>query len=87
MSKVILTEQVKNTNSSKLMSASQVTFDTSISDFPSDINTVQEALDYLSSLNLLIGTKITILASGSWVCPATGQWGLELHGGGGLSWQ
>ena len=33
--------------------------------------------------NLLIGTKITILASGSWVCPATGQWGLELHGGGG----
>ena len=64
-------------------SASSISFDYSISDFPSDINTVQEALDYLSSLNLLIGTKITILASGSWVCPATGQWGLELHGGGG----
>lgn len=63
-------------------SASSISFDYSISDFPSDINTVQEALDYLNS-KVPVGTKITLLASASWTCPCTGTWTLEMHGGGG----
>lgn len=34
-------------------------------------------------IDILVGTEIMLLASCTWVCPATGQWGLELHGGGG----
>ena len=32
---------------------------------------------------LPVGTSYTITSSGTWICPATGQWQIELHGGGG----
>lgn len=32
---------------------------------------------------LPVGTTYTITSSGTWECPATGQWQAELHGGGG----
>lgn len=30
-----------------------------------------------------VGTTYTITESGSWTCPASGDWRIELHGGGG----